>query len=379
MAGPSPGQWGPPPPGDWEPQSSQRPPKYWQPPNPPAQPSPPPGYWEPAGFRRPANYHGENADYYDTAYSAQAPGYWSPGAAYGAPAPGYWVPGGWNQAPLPKAGSGKTGPLPLHPMSLGDILDASFKLLRANFWTIAGIIAVLVIPFQLAGALAQRSLFNGQSVIDVFNNASNGIQTGTQTNGSTSVASSITTLIGYLVLPFAAGAISKVVAASYLGEQVTARQALGSAARRWWALLLAWFFVHLVEIVFSIALILPGLLAMALYVSVAPAIVTERLGPFRGMGRSWRLNRPRMWGILGICLVTGFIFTITAGVVSLPLQAGGYAMGLRWGWILVFAGGVLGSLVSIPLNAIVATLVYFDGQIRNEGFDLRTMSHRLYN
>lgn len=397
MAGPPPpGQTGQPPPEEWEPPGSRRPGDYREVPVPGAPPQPPPGYWPPApprsdpprGYFIPRQARGNGAPppgYWpppDQGYGAPPPGYWSP-PGYGGPPgppPGHWVPqqARWP-SPLPKAGSAKTGPLPLHPMSLGDILDASFRLMRANFWTIAGIISVLVIPLQLAAALAQRSLFNGNSVITVFNNAANGIQTQTQTSDSQSIATSITALISFLILPFAAGAISKVVAASYLGETVSAGQALGSAARRWWALLLAWFFVHLLEILAGIALILPGLLIMALYVSVAPAIVTERLGPFRGMRRSWRLNRPRMWGILGICIVSGLIFSVTADVVSVPLEIGAFAVGLHWGWILLFAGGVVASLVSIPLNAIVATLVYFDGQIRNEGFDLRTMSYRLYN
>src|SRR4051812_31902651 len=41
--------------------------------------------------------------------------------------------GGWGQPPvLPKAGSSRTGPLPLHPMTVSDVLDGAFKLLKAN-------------------------------------------------------------------------------------------------------------------------------------------------------------------------------------------------------------------------------------------------------
>src|SRR5213079_2737279 len=32
--------------------------------------------------------------------------------------------------PLPKGGDARTGPLPLHPMSVGDVLDGAFKLLK---------------------------------------------------------------------------------------------------------------------------------------------------------------------------------------------------------------------------------------------------------
>src|SRR5262245_23294152 len=48
------------------------------------------------------------------------------GAAAGWGSPGYQAP-----VLLPKAGSARTGPLPLHPMSFSDVLDGAFRLLRA--------------------------------------------------------------------------------------------------------------------------------------------------------------------------------------------------------------------------------------------------------
>ena len=64
------------------------------------------------------------------------PGWGTPGP--GSPAPWGARPAGWGdpgyQAPvtLPKGGDQRTGPLPLHPMTVGDVLDGAFKLLRAN-------------------------------------------------------------------------------------------------------------------------------------------------------------------------------------------------------------------------------------------------------
>ena len=45
--------------------------------------------------------------------------------------------------------------------------------------------------------------------------------------------------------------------------------------------------------------------------------------------------------------------------------------------LLVFLGGVLSSVFSVALSAIVATLIYLDGRIRNEGFDLEVLASRL--
>ena len=52
-------------------------------------------------------------------------------------------------------------------------------------------------------------------------------------------------------------------------------------------------------------------------------------------------------------------------------------IGLRWGWILLAIGSVLTALVTTPIVAIIATLLYFDARIRNEGFDLQIMATHL--
>jgi hypothetical protein len=260
-------------------------------------------------------------------------------------------------AVLPPDQPGQTGPLPLHSMNVSDILDASFQLLRANFRAISIIIAVLVVPIQLLGALAARSVYNGNSVVTVINNAANGVPT--QTNNSRSAASTISTIATILLVPFAAG------------------EALRAAGRRYFPLLFAWILVHLMEVLGLLFFILPGLLVMSLSVAVVPAIVMERLGPVKGIRRSWGLDRRRLWGILGIALLTGGVFLVVDGVVGVPFEIAGFLVGLHWGWILLFIGRVLSSVITLPLGTIVATLVYFDGRIRNEGFDLQILSYRL--
>src|SRR4051812_7651554 len=83
-----------------------------------------------------------------------------------APGPGSWAPPtgppGWTPAPppyglaLPKAGDARTGPLPLHPMSVGDVLDGAFKLLKANAGTLLLVIGAIVVPVQLLSAFLVR-------------------------------------------------------------------------------------------------------------------------------------------------------------------------------------------------------------------------------
>jgi hypothetical protein len=209
------------------------------------------------------------------------------------------------------------------------------------------------------------------------------IHTTTTSNGDTvqtvhlNNAGWISILLAIIIVPLAGSAISLVVADNYLGRTPGVGVALRTAAGRLLPVLAASLVVHLLEGFGFILLVLPGLLAMALSVSVVPAIVIEHLGPVRGIRRSWGLNRRRLWGILGIALLTGLVFTVCASIVAVPLDLAGNALGRQGGWVLLFLGSVVGSVFSVALSAIVATLVYFDGRIRNEGFDLELTVRRL--
>ena len=289
-------------------------------------------------------------------------------------------------------------PLPLHPMTLSDVLDGSFKLLRANARTVLTITAVFVVPLQVLSAYFQRDIFGGQSIGDVISDPS----TADDAGGST-VASLLSLAATVLVLPFVAGAISKVVAASYLGDQLEPGPALRAVGHRWWSLTASWVVVHVLEgaiwiaaAIIGIALAVGGadgwepflpviglvllgfpwaVAMMTLCVAVAPAVVVEDLGALAAVRRSMRLLRPRFWGVLGIALVGGLLANILGQILGGIPQGFGLAIGGDdGGWILLAMGGVLTSLITTPLVAIISTLVYFDGRIRHEGFDLEVMA-----
>jgi hypothetical protein len=262
-------------------------------------------------------------------------------------------------------------------MTMSDVLDGAFKLFKANARTVMLITAAFVVPLQLVGAFAQRNLLGGRGFLDVVNHPATAQASIDTRSSAQTVVALVTSLILLLVTPFVAGAISRVVAASYLGREETPSSALRATARRWWALLAAWFLVHLLEVVGLVLCILPGLLLMALFVAVAPAIVTEELGPVAGMRRSWRLVRRRVFPVLGIALIAGLLANVLGNVLGGIPTLIALAIGLRWAWPLLAVGSILSALITTPFVAIVATLIYFDGRIRQEGFDLQVMAEGL--
>ncbi|MBV8559602.1 MAG: hypothetical protein JO050_02430 [Acidimicrobiia bacterium] len=283
----------------------------------------------------------------------------------------------WQQAyeALPKAGDARTGPLPLHPMTVSDILDGAFKLLKANWRTLVLITAAFVVPLHIVSAFVQRNLYSGRSFFEAVNNPA--LQSGNGSSNAQLAVGGVVALISLLVTPFVAGAISKVVAASYLGGVETAGSALRATGRRTGALFGAWLLVHVLEGFGALFCILPGLIFMALFVAVAPAIVIEGLGPIRGMRRSWRLMAPRLFPVMGVALVAGLLAGVVGNALGTVPSVAALAIGLKYGWPLLAAGSILSALITTPFVAIVATLLYFDGRIRQEGFDLQVMADQL--
>ena len=279
---------------------------------------------------------------------------------------------------MPKAGNARTGPLPLHPMSVADILDGAFKLFRVNARQLAVITAVIVLPLTVIQAFLQRDSFLGGQSFGSFVNdpsvVSNQAAGGNNRQVLTSLAAG---LVGIFVAPFVAGAVAKLVSASYLGQQETAGVALRATVGRIFPLFFAWILIHIGEVFGGVFCILPGLLLMAMWCLTSPAIVIEHLGPVAGMRRSWRLVKPRLWPTLGVCLLVGLVASMLGNVLALIPQVGAIAIGTHNGWILIAIGGAAGQFVTGSVVAIAATLQYFDARIRQEGFDLQLLASAL--
>ncbi len=293
--------------------------------------------------------------------------------------PGPTADGPPGSAPPPdaKVANPRTGPLPLHPMGLSDVLDGAFKLFKGNARSVILITAAFTVPIQLLAAFLQRDVLGGSGLSDLLNDPSTALAAAEGSDGAGVVGALLTALATVLVMPLVAGAVCRVVAASYLGEELSPGDAVRAVAPRWWAFALAWILVHLLEAIGTILLVLPGLLAMALMVAVAPAIAIEGLGPIQGMKRSARLVRRRMFPVLGIALASGILASAVGVALGFIPQSAAVAVGLEWGWPLLALGSILTGVFVTPFVAIVATLVYFDGRIRQEGLDLQVMAAQL--
>ena len=297
----------------------------------------------------------------------------SPGPQWGGPQAGP----AWGGPPqLPKAGGERTGPLPLHPMTLGDVMDGAFRLLKANLRTIVLVSAVFVIPVNVVVAFLQRDVLGGRGFLDVLSDPSL-VDPATPPTGQF-VGIGLSLLVSLLVTPFVGGVLTRVVAASYLGEQPRPGPAIRRTARWFYALLLGFFCVHLLELVGAVACFVGALVPMTFFVLTTPAIVVEEIGPIQAMSRSAGLVRPRFFQTLAIAVLAGLMASFLGNVLGTPFSVAAQLVGLRNGWPLLALGSILPALVTTPFVAIVSTLLYFDARIRQEGLDLQLMAANLH-
>lgn len=338
------------------------------------QPPPGPGPQPPAGWGPPAPGWSQGP-----AGSPPPPPGWSqapPSWSQGLPSWGQAVGAGGGYGPgRPTAGSSRTGPLPMYPMAVGDILDATFRLLRANAKALAPVLLLIAFPFE---AIAAYNTRNAQSLNQVFANLGNPQQRQNATPSSVLIVGYLVILGIGLMTPVVAGFVCRTIAASYLGEQYRAGQVVKTSVGTIAALIISSLLVHFAELGAGIFCILPGLAVMALFVLTAPAIVIEGLGPVAGMRRSWKLVRPRFWPVLGTALLGGLMVLIMATIIAVvPEQIVGAIAGDHAKAVVDAIIGTITQAFQWSVAATMATLIYFNQRIRSEGLDLQVMAARL--
>jgi hypothetical protein len=248
-------------------------------------------------------------------------------------------------------------------MTTADVLDGSIGIIKAAPRTIIGIAAVVVVPLELLSAWIQRDNLSDSGLPGAWSAA---------TSTSSPLADfTLTTVLLFVlsgvVLSVVAGALAHVLSSWYADRTTTARSALSASVSRLPALVIAWWLVHTIEAVGLIGFFVGEIFLMPLFVVTAPAIVVERLGPWKGIRRSMRLTQTRYGAVLGIALLVAIVdllLTIALTGIGLVFEF------FDWGWIVNAVCSAGSSLITVPFVAGSATLLYFDLRVRSEGLDL---------
>jgi hypothetical protein len=324
----------------------------------------------------------------------------SPPGGYPPPAPGssqeaWQQPGqaGWAGPPSSPTGGSRGRVLPLRALTVGDVLDGSFRLLRDRFGRVALLVLLVLGPYQLLTSFAIDRVapdLGPTGDPEVF-------FTGPLDDELVARLAGIGAGMGLL-----AGLAYLVVGAAVLwtvlredeGLPTDVPSALRAGVRRLWvtgvASLLVWllglagfFAIGFVAVLLGMAVlplgflfgipaaILFGLGWFAATVLVLPvAMVEADAGIGRVTGRALSLVRRRFWRFVGVCalvlLVLSLVtFAISAVLGLLAMVAGPAA------WVVDGVSGTLVSVITTPVLLFATLLLYLDARVRLEGWDLQ--------
>jgi hypothetical protein len=248
----------------------------------------------------------------------------------------------------------------LRPLSVGEIIDASFQVYRRHFSALAMIVLVCSgIPM----------------LIQIYTRAIGGVHW-----ALTLLYFLLTVVLGLI----ATGASVFVVSESYLGRGITAREALARATPFVVPMIFASVAVGLLALVGFILFFIPGVIAVCGLALTIPALVVESLEPSAAMGRSWSLTRGHRLRMLGLFFVIVILLVVpyvalmgVFGVVAALVSAGGAKAA---GAAVLMIGVVLAAIVQLllsPLYQAALVIAYYDLRVRKEGFDLEVLASSL--
>jgi len=288
------------------------------------------------------------------------------GSGSGAPRDdGAGASGGWDGvAPAVPP----TPPVPLEPMTVSDLLDGAWAILKTRPRTVFAVTAMIVVPIQVLVAVLQRGATQHLDINSFFANQSSGRASGV--NYGLLGGAYLADFIRWLSYFFLGGALSRLVTAWYRGSDLTAREAVVGALKKGHVYLAAFLLLLIPKAVAATCLI-PLAFVIPLFMLTAPAITIEDLGPIAGITRSFNLVRRRYWSVVWIWFLSYVLEFVVENLLALiPVLLSNFVPALHDIDALEPAFSGFATLITAPFIVGVCVLLYLDLRVRTEGLDL---------
>lgn len=294
---------------------------------------------------------------------------------------------------------------PMGPMSVGEMLDRSFKTVLRNWKafllvSLLGLVPMLIYMGTIFGQISdvQTMALLGptpgvadQMELDVIGNMMGGY--------------SLSLLMSLLLGPLLFGAIVTISAQAFVGREISVGEALRATASRYWpqlgtllALIVvafgSLFVMSIAGLIFAVpfalafgsgALILApftvlfvawigGLVLLVYIVFWDQVVMVEGISGFSALSRSYHLAKGQFWRLLGLGITFYLLAVLMIMLVALPLGLiAALAPGATTMWIMG-VGLLLAYSGVTPFVLTGITLTYFDLRMRKEGLDLEMLA-----
>jgi hypothetical protein len=240
----------------------------------------------------------------------------------------------------------------IRAMSLAEILDMGFRLLRNHFGLLLGISAVVYLPYAVLAGLFEAT-FDSQAL-------------GGDLSLSLISIWLLLALVAFtLVSPLVTCAITHALGELYLGRPTSIGGAFRAALPRLLPLAGTWLLAAFAILAGLLLLVVPGLYLMLAFTLVTQIIMLEGLAGVPALGRSRHL----MQGNLLRAFALGLVVALLGGVLSFGLELV-FAVVPNFGVV----GSALAQAVAFAYYSAVGVVFYFDVRARKEAFDLEHLA-----
>ena len=289
----------------------------------------------------------------------------------------------------------------LRPLSVGEILDASFKVYSRNFVTMAKAILVVAVPFGILSALIRASVSPSVTNLSNLSNPQ-----ANPTPSTSSLAASLTTdLVSLLAAAISTAVIYRVVGSAYLGNPASWKEAVRVGLRKapsvlWVTILPIFGYAAIVALpVVVIVLValhsvglglllgfligVPDLCVLVWFWVVSqlaiPSLMLENYKGTKALLRAANLLRHLWWRSFGcmllVSLIVGVLSTVVAGVILGLLLA--FSNSDLASIAVLFVSGVLTTVLFTPITASAYVVLSIDLRVRKEGYDIQLLASQL--
>ena len=289
----------------------------------------------------------------------------------------------------------------LRPLSVGDIIDRTIRLFRANFvlfFSVAALPTLIVVVLERAFGLTQT--FDLSDFTSALSSPGGTVVLPRQFQPADPIAAFIVGLVSFALFIIQYGALVYIAGQRYLGRPATIRDGfvagLRAAPRLFLSGLVVIAVIAVVFVVlfigvaalnsqaFAAAAVILGLIGFFIvfpYVLLSlavlgPAVVLEGLGPIAAIRRSFHLMQKARWRTFGLYILMGIISSLL-GLIFTVLFFVSFVSEPTVRTVLQGVAGIASAAVSYPLVYGSLTLLYYDLRVRKEAFDLQLAAEAL--
>jgi len=278
----------------------------------------------------------------------------------------------------------------LRPMTLGEVLDRTFKLYRSNFWLFAGIIALpylLILLVEVVSAAFGSTSRNAQGVPQISPSLLAGALAGGAVVG-----------ILYAIMAGAAHAATVfAVSDLYLARPANVRGSFSRVGTKVFRVLLIFLLIGLVVgggffLIVMVGAILksPAIMGLGFIILIVPCIIfvcraavaipvamLEDLGAVRSLERSMQLTKGHaaqmfLIFLLVVCLSYVALLLLQAPFMALAVTAAASHQAPSFGLqILQYLAAFVSQVLIGPIGTIAFSLMYYNLRVRKEAFDIQ--------